>query len=156
VTPPVRRTRLVTRSAYLAGRYGRRSELQGYARDLARIGVMVTSHWLHPTPAAIAAEEQFGIGPEHSRDILAPEFRTIVDRSNRDDLEDIEAADSLILFTDERYARGGKHFETGYAYALGKNLIVVGDPELTFHFAPGIRRLETWEQVLDGIAAGRL
>jgi hypothetical protein len=87
------------------------------------------------------------------------------------DLEDILAADKLVLTvpTDKMMAdctlramaRGGRHFESGFMYAMAYarpseyELIIVGPRENVFHFLdgqsvtskfPAIRQFNTWEE----------
>jgi nucleoside 2-deoxyribosyltransferase len=49
------------------------------------------------------------------------------------DLDDIRAADTFLLFPDVPSTGGGYHVETGYALALGKDLIGVGKKSNLFH-----------------------
>jgi hypothetical protein len=99
---------------YLAAAFGKRFLLQGYRADLCRLGHTVTSRWLD------IREE--GVGDGYARACA------------KDDLEDIRLADTLIVFDDNpRSTRGGHAFESGYAYALGKQLIIVGHRTHIFH-----------------------
>ncbi|GEM_PF-6660459 len=96
---------------YLAARYERRLELAHYAVLLRQQGHEVTSRWLEDN-AHLSLPEQV-----------------------RMDLEDLEAAEALVSFTEEPgvYSRGGRHVEYGYALAQAKQLFVVGPPENIFH-----------------------
>ena len=51
-------------------------------------------------------------------------------------LKDIDACDVFIVLTTGTPARGGRHFETGYAFALGKPIMVVGPVEHAFQYLP--------------------
>lgn len=53
-------------------------------------------------------------------------------------IEDICRCDMFVLFTTGEFARGGRHFETGLAYGLGKRIIVVRPVEHVFHSLPNV------------------
>lgn len=60
------------------------------------------------------------------------------------DLDDIVAADALVLFTDQfGHSPGkGKYVEFGYAYGLRKRIILVGENDgCVFYRLPGITRV---------------
>lgn len=104
---------------YLAGRYGRRLEIKGYADQLRAAGHTVTSRWLDSEHAAFDA---------------APTWEQMLDWAEND-LSDINDADVFVAFTespDSPFARGGRHVEFGYALATGKYMIVVGPCENIF------------------------
>jgi nucleoside 2-deoxyribosyltransferase len=65
------------------------------------------------------------------------------------DLEDIERADTLILFTDQYGNKPGKgkFIELGYAIRAGKRIILVGDDleSCVFYHLPTIRKVRTIE-----------
>lgn len=48
------------------------------------------------------------------------------------DLAEIDAADALVLLNGP-LGQGGRHFETGYAFAAGKYVCVFGEGENIFH-----------------------
>lgn len=111
--------------------------------ELQALGIQVTSRWLDEK-----ASPTSGI-TEH-----APSY---LESTAKIDIADIEISDAVILFTpsDEdldsvvvtrSWARGGRHFETGYAYLLGREIIVCGPRENIFHYLPGIQQFDTWEQ----------
>lgn len=58
------------------------------------------------------------------------------------DLEEVSAADAVVLLTNETAAvdstSGGRHVESGYALACGVQLVVVGDAENVFHRLPEV------------------
>jgi nucleoside 2-deoxyribosyltransferase len=57
------------------------------------------------------------------------------------DLEQIDAADMVLVYTKGcEMTPGGMHFETGYAYARGKQIVLIGPPTNVFHTLPNIRR----------------
>lgn len=67
------------------------------------------------------------------------------------DLIDVERADVLILFTNQKgtsFISGGRFVELGYAIAIDKRIIVVGDYENVFIHLPEIERVDTFTQAL--------
>lgn len=78
--------------------------------------------------------------------------------SATEDLEDVEVAHGLILFTDnmgERPGRG-KYVELGYALALGKQVVLCGSPEsrrtCVFYYLPQVQSVDNIEEFLNGKA----
>lgn len=118
---------------YLASRFGRRDELNGYAQDLRRKGYEVTSRWL----------------TQHQKiDIQAPGAKYSFDDRRlfaMHDYEDVLRADRLIAFTEDPAdldatggRRGGRHVELGLALAKGKHVYVVGHYENVFCHLPQV------------------
>lgn len=108
---------------YIAGRYSRRDEFRGVAKQLEEMGHEVTSRWL--------SED---IPLQHSMYDLAPEY---AERSANYDLADIDAATVLLFFAEDVLTpRGGRHVEFGYALAKGKFIYVIGPRENIFHYDP--------------------
>lgn len=126
---------------YLAARFGRRIELCGYAAELERVGITVTSRWIRGNHEAEGDDLR-------DRRALARRYAT-------EDLADIDAADAVISFTEEPdvegRARGGRHVEFGYAYARGKRLATVGPVENVFHALLGVMRFPNWETCRDAL-----
>lgn len=106
--------------AYLAAAFGRQAEIRSYRDQLIAIGHEVTSRWLD------APDLPLGAGDDQSG---ASQAFT--------DFSDIEAADTVISFTDGALARGGRHVEYGMAVAWGKRRVIVGPLEHVFHYLPG-------------------
>ena len=108
---------------YLAGRFSRKDELAGYAKDLEAAGHTVTSRWLTGTHDATSEREL-------TSDELA-EFAY-------EDLDDIDDSDIFVLFTetpDAGYTSGGRMVEFGYAMNHTSRFIrvmVVGPRENVF------------------------
>src|SRR5690242_17661572 len=94
---------------YLAARFDRQEEMRYVRRKLEKYGFTVTSRWLDERPGA------------------DPSMCACID------VADIKDADLLIRFSDSlngatvpsRYATGGRMFESGLAWALGKPILVV-------------------------------
>ena len=124
-------------SFYLAARYSRREELQGYKTELEALGHKVYGRWL--TGAHLAAEDDI-----LKRPALGSGFAL-------EDLIDIDQADTMISFTEPprgTASRGGRHVEFGYALARGKQMIIVGPRENVFHCLPGVTVYATWAEFL--------
>ncbi len=114
---------------YIAAPFIRQDEARDKARQLSAIGFEVTSRWVdEDVSAAAEATHEYNAERAHI------------------DIEDIDAADYFVLLADHDSRTGGKHFETGYAYATGKNLMVVGRRENVFHHLPRLVFAQTWEE----------
>lgn len=133
---------------YLAARYSRREELLGYKADLEAAGHVVTSRWLAGAHQWDPVVEQIE-SPEAAIDSIPLEAV----RFAREDVEDVEAADLLIAFTERPRAnlasRGGRHVELGMAIALDKAIFVIGPRENVFCTLPGIEVYADWRALLD-------
>lgn len=119
---------------YLASRFSRIEELRGYKAELEAEGVTVTSRWL------LGGHEWVGTDDD---DIPVSELA----RFAAEDLEDLEAADVLVCFTEPPRsgpARGGRHVEFGWALAQGKPIIVCGYRENVFYCLPAVTFVEDW------------
>lgn len=67
------------------------------------------------------------------------------DKWARVDLQDIARADIFLLLNPDGWQRkggGGRHTETGYAIALGKQIVVAGVRSNIFHYLSSIRVIE--------------
>lgn len=124
---------------YLAARYSRYEEMQGYAAQLAAMGHVITSRWI------------WG-GHQISDDGLSAEATAdLRQRFAVEDVADLISADAVISFTEQPHcsnSRGGRHVEFGLAIAHQKRLIVVGYRENIFHCLPGIEFFGDWESCL--------
>jgi nucleoside 2-deoxyribosyltransferase len=104
-------------TCYIAAPY----ELREVARDLRgglqAMGITVVARWLD-----VAAQDSDGAA--------------------REDLEDIDASDAVVLLNPSGWARrgtGGRHVEFGYALAQGKRLVILGDRTNVFHLHSDVR-----------------
>jgi len=111
---------------YLAHNFKARWWLRDYKALLELNGHKVTSRWITQN---------------------YPEIRTheIEQKAALEDLEDIDAADALILFTDQ-YGDSpgkGKFMEYGYALAKGKQIYIHGKDiqSCIFYYLPGVKVL---------------
>lgn len=125
---------------YLAAQFARLPELVGYAAELETAGITVTSRWL------LGGHEWSGV-PDGSIPVEP------LARFAQEDLEDIEAADVFVCFTEpangrEAPIRGGRHVEMGYAYAAGKPIVCVGHRENVFYCLDDITFCSDWEHAL--------
>lgn len=120
---------------YLAARYSRREELNGYRKQLESVGHVVTSTWLNGTHTQIHEGQSLRGADERARFAL-------------EDLADIKKSDWVISFTeapDAKSSRGGRHVEFGLARAFSKMCTVVGYRENVFHHLPGVILFDTFE-----------
>jgi hypothetical protein len=130
---------------YLAARYSRHPELQGYADQLRALGYEVTSRWIngdHQISDAGLAESGEGTVAERERFAL-------------EDFEDLTNADICISFTEaprSSYSRGGRHVEFGIALGLEISCIVVGPRENIFHCLPTIDWYPDWASALQTLS----
>jgi nucleoside 2-deoxyribosyltransferase len=127
---------------YLAGAYAARDVLRDRVVPmLESVGHEVTSGWLQGSRPI--SPLTIGTSPI-STDAEVADFV-------RGDLQDILNADALVLMTGNammgldrnldplQLHTGGRHFETGFAHALGVPVVVVGQPENVFHRALATR-----------------
>lgn len=123
---------------YLAAKYSRREELNGYAADLRELGHIVECRWL---------------SEEHDLPLGAPAEDGI--RFALDDIEDIRKAHGLIAFTEEPGKpgagrnRGGRHVELGIALGSKMPVFVVGWRENVFCYLPEVTFFRTWSDAMD-------
>lgn len=64
------------------------------------------------------------------------------------DLSDILECDVFVCFAEKEgeFARGGKHFETGFAWGCGKWCVMIGPYEHIFQSLGNINHFDTWEE----------
>lgn len=138
---------------YLASRFHTQAETRQKAEELRAMGIEVTSRWLEEVVADTNANV----------DAYKQEY---LEKHAEIDIEDIIAADVLVLFTvdpDEATKRGGRHFESGVMFGMTVaesglsdalrmplefhiGLITVGPRENIFHYMPSIPNFPTWEE----------
>jgi nucleoside 2-deoxyribosyltransferase len=120
----------------------KKDEVQQYADDLANSGIVVTARWfLERTKPFTRVSDCTGMYLKLTGEI---------------DVVDIDACDVFVLITTrpddlkldpQLLARGGRHWECGYAHAKGKTIVLFGPRENTFHYFDGIMQFDTWEEV---------
>lgn len=131
---------------YLASRFSRLPELNQYRIELAREGIEVTSRWL------LGGHEWEGVDDDQ----IPPEHAM---RFAQEDLQDILRSDAIVCFTEPARSgpsRGGRHVEMGYAYAMGKPVIVVGHRENVFYTLPDMQFCPTWEDAFHLLVNGAI
>lgn len=109
---------------YVAARFERQAEARAFAAELMRAGYEVTSRWLYAAGLALGDPDEAAAAAMK-------------------DVADLKAADAYILLADEELGRGGKDFEAGVMWAMGRRVTVIGPPAHVFHFLPGVRRYAT-------------
>lgn len=114
---------------YLAASWSRRDEILQASRELNAIDVMAWCHWLHD-------EDEM---PTHGQEKFLRENALC-------DVNDVSDCDVFVRFSDDltsalvpsHLATGGRMFEMGLAYALGKPIYVVGGKQNIFDRLPNI------------------
>lgn len=124
---------------YLAARYSRNAEMAMKAAALEGLGHEVTARWIRGNHQI--ADEQLNDGETEA---------TLGARYAQEDLQDIDAAEIAVFFTEQprtTSSRGGRHVEFGAALMMGKRCIIVGPRENVFHCLPGIEVCATWDEL---------
>jgi nucleoside 2-deoxyribosyltransferase len=109
---------------YVAAPYPLREQARRARLFLQARGHEVTSRWI--------IEDQAEMSDEHARG----------------DLEDVARADVLLALHPEGWhnlGTGGRHVELGYALALGKRCVLIGQPTNNFHHLDVIEVFDTLE-----------
>lgn len=136
---------------YLAAPYAARAQVRQYAAELERIGFTVTSTWLEETHEISSGT--IGAATAVSDAEIAMHAAA--------DLGDIDRSDLVVLLTEGAAdlvggngTSGGRHVETGYAIALGKPVVVVGEPENVFHrLGRACTVVPTWHEAVIALSA---
>jgi hypothetical protein len=134
-------------AVYLAARYSRYEELQGYAEQLVEVGCLVTSRW-------IKGDHQVTDDQLKNLDVGEEAEYPLRVRFAEEDVLDLRAANVIVSFTEPPRSgpsRGGRHVEFGMALAMGKQVVVVGHRENVFHCLPQVAFFPVWEGALDHI-----
>ena len=109
---------------YIAAKFEDQDFLRAVRDELSALGIVCTSRWLEE-------RQNFAYGQ-------GMPVRRIAER----DLEDIDAADMLVVFSHPigpDSGTVGRHVETGYAIAKEKPIIFLGHPPHTFYDLPFMR-----------------
>ncbi len=116
-------------NVYLAADFAGLAEAQAMADKIQTWpGVTVVSRWhTNATKAEQLSASKMG-GPDESA-ARAAALRN---------LQDLDRANVLVVLTTGQPARGGRHFETGYAHGTGKAIVLLGQVEHAFHRLPGV------------------
>jgi hypothetical protein len=138
-------------SVYVAASIHDRGKALNLAYKLLKAGVQVTSSWIDcelydgAKPGRVAATGE-------SRTIWTPWAKYCVERCDAN-LLDIDAADTMIILTDNDSSAGGRHVELGYAIAREHNILLVGRRENPFCFHDSIRVAKDEKVALDFVLA---
>ena len=128
-------------NCYLAGRYSSQATMRVHADQLIALGHHIASRWVY---------KAYGGDPDPIQAAL-------------EDLEDLSAADTLIVFTprlhfpfphheDTGYVTtGGHHVELGLALAWHKTIYLVGSRVNIFHYLPQVTHCHLWTDFLTSI-----
>ena len=120
---------------YLADQYKHKDKISLYSQELKANGINVCSSWIEEPHGADAT----------LKDISKFNKQAYVNR----DIAEIGDCDIFVLFTVDPSiptVRGGRHFESGYAYGQGKPVLIVGPKENLFHYLNDIRSVDTWTE----------
>jgi nucleoside 2-deoxyribosyltransferase len=109
---------------YLAASYNDKERIRLLSLQLEALGLIPVNHW-QDEPANV-------------------ELKDWSKYANRD-LQDIHRCDVLVVLTDRPSTTGAYHFETGFAFALGKQVLVVGKRTNFFHHLPHFNRVTDWK-----------
>jgi hypothetical protein len=126
------------KNLYLAAHYARNAEMRRYRDILHAIGYVVTSRWIDQHGGSLTealGEQELNGDPRIGLPYALK------------DIEDIQAADTVVSFTNGK-GRGGRHVEFGIAWAYGKRLIIVGQREHVFHCVPEVTQYDEFDQFL--------
>jgi hypothetical protein len=122
-------------SIYIAARYGRKEEAVGYAELLTSRGYTVTSSWVYQV----------------EDEMLHTEGEDAAGRFAQKDWDEIRAADMIVALSESennKFGRGGRHVEFGYAAGLNKILCVVGPLENLFHYHPSVLQFNNFDSFM--------
>ena len=111
---------------YLAAPYGCRDYAIRIMRMLELQHIEVTSRW------------------------LKDDTETLSDEWARNDLADVARADILIALNPEGWENkgtGGRHVEYGYALALNKIVVLVGERSNIFHHLSSVKQIDGHEDL---------
>lgn len=135
---------------YLAAAWSRKEEISKVAEELNKIpGVYVDSRWLEERTFTYSGLPDV-IGEREAR--------------AQDDLADIRKSDLLVRFADDlsqemipsRLASGARLFEMGYAYAIGKPIVVVGGYQAIFDYLSDVIHVKDANELKSWIEENRL
>lgn len=119
---------------YLAAPYAERHAMMIYASLLRADGHVIVSSWVD-RPREDKDDGKTYLGTDQ-------EIRTWA----LEDWSDLLRADVLIHFTLQSggLSRGGRHWETGAAFALDKRIIIIGPREIMFYYMDRVEHFAGW------------
>lgn len=113
---------------YLSAKWCRRDEMRQHATTISRLGHAVVSTWLQIDADTNPAQ------------------------AARDDIDDLQASDAFIGFTEAPeggYTTGGRLVELGWALRAGMPIVLVGPKENVFCHLPAIRFADSIEHAVE-------
>lgn len=114
---------------YLAALFSRKDEMATVADRLKSAGYGISCRWVYGGEDGLTREEIA---------IL--------------DIEDLNQANAIICFTYPRgtmTSGGGRHVEFGYALAMGKECIIIGERENVFHHCPQVKQFSSVDEFME-------
>ena len=123
-----------TKRIYIGGRFTLRENLKPIREKIQEKGYLCKSFWLDQPSDLV-----------HDHDIPRSTHRDTAIR----DLDDLHASDMIVF--DVRGANGkGMFFEMGYALAINKYVVIVGETEpQTIFTSLATQHFSNWEQFLE-------
>lgn len=119
---------------YLCGKFSKRFGFKLIRNFLHGIGCNVVSSW-------IDQEDGGADYPTHRKKIAER------------DIEDVRRCDIMIVDS-EPSTKGGMHFEAGFAYALGKKIVLIGTSDMLFSTLADVQFPGGWTEFYDFIGKG--
>jgi len=113
---------------YIAASFPRKNEACVLANMLAAMGHKITSRW-HSEDSSYATVEQM-----HNR--------------AKRDYEDLDACNVFVSLTGDNLTHGGRHAEFGFALAMSKRVILIGEREHVLHWCSGVELYKDVEEFL--------
>lgn len=114
------------------------SHNQRIARRLAgvlkRAGNEITAHWLNQP-----------FGPSNAFD------ETTCWRFANENFDDVRRSDALVLMAGPEKYSGGKFMEAGFAYALGKHVLILGRRENVQTYGNHMKQVKTRAELLSAL-----
>jgi hypothetical protein len=140
---------------YIASWFASKDAMKQHAQDLRALGIEITSRWLEEKVAGNIQIKD--VADDYLRETAQIDIEDILSASivvlNVPSVEDLKAADIPV----SSWARGGRHFESGFQYALmmlsqylptriqdrgHRRLMLVGHKENVFHYLDGIKDIQ--------------
>lgn len=106
---------------FLAGSFYKKKELRSIRSVLQALGVEVISSWL---------DDHGGIDIEY---MPSPEKRSAIIIANELEIRD---CDTFLVIAEHTDVGGNTMFEMGYAAALNKKIVFIGERSLLAHYRP--------------------
>jgi nucleoside 2-deoxyribosyltransferase len=125
--------RTIPLKVYVAARFTRKDEVAALAMRIERAGAVVCTDWF------LEAESDLH---ELSDDVRQS-------RAERD-ISHVRNCDILVMLAGGG-ARGGRHFEFGFAMALGIPCWIVGEREHIFHWLPWVEVFDSADEMLSAL-----